>query len=217
MRLAVLSVLCLFVSCFQEPPADRVWRCSAEQPGCPQGQSCMNDWCVKDGTATPDLAVSDAGGGGDMSKPPCTDGFRIGSKGAWACRGKFSPATTKASALCKNGFKPCADSALISDAECSANSGLGGFFFADAPGTGNDREVRSHDKCGWGNGSMWFGCGWTITTSYESNQLGLPWLLPGGHVLQRYQSLRPKRWAARRAADGRIRERSPLLPSVGHS
>ena len=172
MRLAVLSVLCLFVSCFQEPPADRVWRCSAEQPGCPQGQSCMNDWCVKDGTATPDLAVSDAGGGGDMSKPPCTDGFRIGSKGAWACRGKFSPATTKASALCKNGFKPCADSALISDAECS-NSGLGGFFYADAPGTGNSLitvKCAATTSAGWGG--LFFGCGWTITNLYERTNLG---------------------------------------------
>jgi hypothetical protein len=109
MRLAVLSMLCLFVSCFQEPPADRVWRCSAEQPGCPQGQSCMNDWCVKDGTATPDLAVSDAGGGGDMSKPPCTDGFPNRHKVSGRCRGQFSPATTKASSLVQERLQTLCD------------------------------------------------------------------------------------------------------------
>jgi hypothetical protein len=62
MRLAVLSVLCLFIACFQEPPADRVWRCSAEQPGCPEGQTCKNDWCVKDGTAQPDMSLMTDGG-----------------------------------------------------------------------------------------------------------------------------------------------------------
>ena len=31
MRLAVLSLLWLFVACFQEPPADRVWRCTVRQ------------------------------------------------------------------------------------------------------------------------------------------------------------------------------------------
>ncbi len=159
MRLAVLSMLCLFVSCFQEPPADRVWRCSAEQPGCPQGQSCTNDWCVKDGTATPDLAVSDAGGGGDMSKPPCTDGVPIGTKGVWGCKGRFSPTTTKASALCLNGYRTCVDGFKVTDAECSATT-LKGFYFADVPAEGATGAFARCAMGGNGNGSMWYGCGW---------------------------------------------------------
>ena len=125
MRLAVLSLLCLLTACFTEPSADRVWKCSVDQPLCPEGQTCVNDWCVKDGTATPDLAMSS-----DMlPKAPCTDGFPIGTKGAWACRGKFSPTATKASGLCQNGFKLCTDGSLISDAECSSSS-VKGFYFA---------------------------------------------------------------------------------------
>ena len=159
MRLAVLSVLCLFVSCFQEPPADRVWRCSAEQPGCPEGQSCMNDWCVKDGTATPDLAVSDAGGGGDMSKLPCADGVPIGAKGVWGCKGKFSPTTTKASALCLNGYRLCVDGFKVTDAECSATT-LKGFYFADVPAEGTTGAFARCAMGGNGSGAMWYGCGW---------------------------------------------------------
>ena len=109
MRLAVLSLLCLFVACFQEPPADRVWRCSADQPQCPDGQSCVDNWCVKDGTAMPDLAANEDGGTTDMASP-CLNGFPIGSKGVWACRGAFNPTGTKASGLClQNGYKLCSD------------------------------------------------------------------------------------------------------------
>jgi hypothetical protein len=164
MRLAVLSLLCLLASCFQEPPADRVWRCSAAQPLCPEGQTCINDWCTKDGTAMPDLANSDAGGGGgDMSKPPCTDGFPIGTQGVWACRGTFSPATALASALCKNGFKLCADGLKLTDSECSS-SAIKGFFFSDLPAQGTTGTLA---KCvsmppGPGAGSYYYGCGTLI-------------------------------------------------------
>ncbi len=61
MRLAVLSAfLGLSIACFTEPSADRVWRCSVDQPLCPEGQTCINDWCTKDGTALPDLSAVDA-------------------------------------------------------------------------------------------------------------------------------------------------------------
>jgi hypothetical protein len=177
MRLAVLSLLCLSVACFQEPPADRVWRCSVDKPQCPEGQSCVNDWCVRDGTAMLDLMSQDASSS-DMSTPPCTDGFPIGTKGAWACRGKFSPATTVASALCKNGFKPCIDSTRITDAECS-NAGLGGFFFADALGAGATALTL---KCATSTGSGWggavFGCGWLMTNLYERSNSGCRGLFP---------------------------------------
>ena len=163
MRHAVLSLLCLLASCFQEQPADRVWRCSVAQPLCPDGQSCVNDWCVKDGTAMPDLAISDSGV--DMSKFPCSDGFPIGTQGVWACRGKFSPTSVKATALCLNGYKICADGAKLTDAECSSTS-LTAFFLAEAPGSG---ATISATKCstgtGAGWGSSWFGCGWTPSSS----------------------------------------------------
>ncbi len=160
MRLAVLSALCFVSSCFTEPSADRMWRCSVDQPLCPEGQTCISDWCVKDGTAMPDMSVSDATVA-DMFKSPCSDGLPIGTQGVWGCRGKFGPATTKASALCLNGYKPCADASKITDAECSATS-LTSFFFAEAPAMGNSAAGA---KCavgtGAGWGSLWFGCGWT--------------------------------------------------------
>ena len=171
MRLAVLSLLCLLTACFTEPSADRVWRCSVDQPLCPEGQTCVNDWCVKDGTATPDLAMSS-----DMlPKAPCTDGFPIGTKGAWACRGKFSPTATKASGLCQNGFKLCTDGFLISDAECSSSS-VKGFFFADLPAQGVNTSVA---KCvdsipGVGAGSMWYGCGAVIGSSSPTGRTQFP-------------------------------------------
>ena len=160
MRLAVLSAfLGLSIACFTEPSADRVWRCSVEQPLCPEGQTCINDWCTKDGTALPDLSISDATVG-DMSTIPCLDGFPIGTQGVWACRGMFSNATKKASALCQGGYKLCPDGNKITDAECSSGS-LKGFFFAETPGM--TASVAPASKCAastgpsWGN--MWFGCG----------------------------------------------------------
>ena len=111
----------------------------------------------------PDLATSDGGGGGDMSKTPCTDGFPIGTQGVWACRGTFSPATTPASALCKSGFKLCTDGLKITDAECSS-SAVKGFFFADVPAQGATGTLA---KCvstppASGAGAMWYGCGSVI-------------------------------------------------------
>lgn len=158
MRLAVLSLLCLHVACFQEPPADRVWRCTVDKPQCPEGQSCVADWCVKDGTAQPDLAVTDGGGNSDMSKPPCTNGFPIGTKGVWACRGAFSPTGTKASSLCLNGYKLCIDGTKLSSAEC-LDSTLKGFFFADVPAEGSTGSLAKCAMGGSGSGQMWFGCG----------------------------------------------------------
>ena len=177
MRIAVLSLLCLFAACFQEPPADRVWRCSVDKPQCPEGQSCVNDWCVKDGTAMPDLSSLD-GSPLDMSMPPCADGFPIGTKGAWACRGKFSPGSTVASSLCKSGYKPCTNSNLITDAECS-NASLGGFFFADALGSGATvaaAKCATSTAAGWG--SLIFGCGWTIQNFYERSTFGCRGFIP---------------------------------------
>ena len=176
MRLAVLSLLCLLTACFTEPSADRVWRCSVDQPLCPEGQTCVNDWCVKDGTATPDLAMPDLAMSSDMlPKAPCTDGFPIGTKGAWACRGKFSPTATKAAGLCQNGFKLCTDGFLISDAECSSSS-VKGFFFADLPAQGVNTSVA---KCvdsipGVGAGSMWYGCGAVIGSSFATGRTQFP-------------------------------------------
>ena len=161
MRLAVLSLLCLFAACFQDQPADRVWRCSEAQPQCPEGQSCVNNWCVKDGTALPDLSMADGGGTPDMTIPkPCQDGFPLGSQGVWACRGTFSPATP-ASSLCKLGYKVCQDGNKITDAECSSTA-IKGFFFSALPAQGNTGKSA---RCvssppGLGAGGMWFGCGW---------------------------------------------------------
>lgn len=157
MRLAVLSLLCLFGACFQEQPADRVWRCSADQPQCPEGQSCVNNWCVKDGTAMPDLAMSDAGMA-DMASPPCLNGFPLGTKGVWACRGAFSPTGTKASGLCRNGYKLCTDGSKVTSAECLASS-ISGFFFADVPGEGAMAALVKCAAGGNGSGATWFGCG----------------------------------------------------------
>ena len=171
MRLAVLSLLCLFAACFQEPPADRMWRCTVDKPQCPEGQSCVNDWCVKDGTAMPDFATSDGSLTGDMSIAPCADGFPIGTKGAWACRGKFSAATVKASAICQSGYKPCADSSRVSDSECS-NSSLTGFFFADALGSGLTASAKCATTTGAGWGSVIFGCGPPTVGLYERSAIG---------------------------------------------
>ena len=175
MRLAVLSQLCLLVSCFQEQPADRVWRCSVAEPLCPSGQTCVNDWCTKDGTAMPDLATSDGGGGGDMSKPPCTDGFPIGTQGVWACRGTFSPATTPASGLCKNGFKLCTDGLKITDSECTSTT-IKGFFWADVPAQGSTASLA---KCvstppGAGAGSYYFGCGSVVGAFIPAERTSTP-------------------------------------------
>ena len=163
MRLAVLFVLVLSsVSCFQEPPADRMWRCSADKPLCPEGQTCMNDWCVKEGTAQPDMSLmTDGGAIPDMTTPkPCQDGFPLGTQGVWACRGAFSTASP-ASSLCKNGYKVCSDGNKITDAECS-NTSIKGFFFSTLPGQGTTGKFA---RCvstppGTGAGGVWFGCGW---------------------------------------------------------
>ncbi len=159
MRLAVLSAFIgLSFACFTEPSADRVWRCSVEQPGCPDGQTCINDWCTKDGTALPDLSISDAAMFGDMSTIPCADGKPLGTQGVWACRGKFSATTTKASALCLSGYKLCADANRLTDAECSATT-LKGFFFGEAPAVGATSLVAKCAGTGPGWGGLWFGCG----------------------------------------------------------
>ena len=173
MRLAVLSLLCLLTACFTEPSADRVWRCSVDQPLCPEGQTCVNDWCAKDGIATPDL-VSGSDGMLDMSMlKPCTDGFPLGAQGVWACRGKFSPTTSVATALCQNGYKLCADGSKITDAECS-NATIKGFFFADVPAQGSTGSVAKCAQGGVGNGSMWFGCGWYQGTRSPSERTQFP-------------------------------------------
>ena len=162
MRLAVLSALCFVSSCFTEPSADRMWRCSVDQPLCPEGQTCISDWCVKDGTAMPDMSVSDATVA-DMFKSPCSDGLPIGTQGVWGCRGKFGPATTKASALCLNGYKLCADGYKVTDAECTSAT-LIGSFSAEAPATGsNGLLAKCATTTGMGWGSYWFGCGWAVT------------------------------------------------------
>ena len=173
MRLDIRSLLCLLTACFTEPPADRVWRCSVEQPLCPEGQTCVNDWCAKDGIATPDLASS-SDGMQDMSMvKPCADGFPLGTQGVWACRGKFSPTTSVATALCQNGYKLCADGSRITDAECS-NATIKGFFFADVPAQGSTGSVAKCAQGGVGNGSMWFGCGWYQGTRSPSERTQLP-------------------------------------------
>jgi hypothetical protein len=147
MRLAILSVLCLLTACFTEPSADRVWRCSVEQPLCPEGQTCVNDWCAKDGIATPDLA-SGSDGMLDMSMlKPCADGFPLGTQGVWACRGKFSPTTTVA----PQHFVKMATSSVqmvsrLTDAECS-NSSIKGFFFADVPAEGSTGSKCCREVC----------------------------------------------------------------------
>lgn len=185
MRLAVLSLIVLSsVSCFQEPPADRMWRCTVDKPLCPDGQTCVNDWCVKEGTAQPDLSmIGDGGGTLDLTTAkPCQDGFPLGTQGVWACRGKFSPTTLKASSLCQNGYKLCTGGQKVTDAECSSTA-LTSFFMADVPGSGATiSAVKCSTGTGTGWGSAWFGCGWTATAggSNRSNFpcLGLPMVLP---------------------------------------
>ena len=178
MRLAVLSAfLGLSIACFTEPSADRVWRCSVEQPLCPEGQTCINDWCTKDGTALPDLTALDASAG-DMSTSPCTDGFPIGTQGVWACRGKFSPTGTKASALCLSGYKLCADGYKVMDTECSATS-IKGFFFAEAPANGSSGPGAKCAGTGPSWGSLFFGCGWNQgTPAIERSNFGCRGLFP---------------------------------------
>ena len=177
MRFVVLSVLAL-VSCFQEQPADRMWRCSIAEPLCPDKQTCVNDWCVADGTTMPDLAGADLGNADlgsavDLAKPPCADGFPIGTQGVWACRGKFSPATPMASSLCQNGYKLCTDGNKVTDAECSSTT-VKGFFFADVPAQGTTGAIAKCAMGGAGSGGMWFGCGSAIgaSTPTERVQLG---------------------------------------------
>ena len=169
MRFVVLSVLAL-VSCFQEQPADRMWRCSVAEPLCPDKQTCVNDWCVADGTTMPDLAGADLGSAVDLAKPPCADGFPIGTQGVWACRGKFSPATPVASALCQNGYKLCTDGNKVNDAECSSPA-VKGFFFADVPSPG---ATPAQAKCltGVGTLGMWFGSGSAIGTTVPTERAG---------------------------------------------
>ncbi len=173
MRLVVLSVLSL-VSCFQEQPADRMWRCSVAEPLCPDKQSCVNDWCVADGTTMPDLAGADLGNADlgsavDLAKPPCADGFPIGTQGVWACRGKFSPATPVASSLCQNGYKLCTDGNKVTDSECSSPA-VKGFFFADVPGTG---VAPQQAQCASpGQAQMWFGCGSVIGSPQPTVRVG---------------------------------------------
>ena len=171
MRLAVLS-LCLFVGCFQEPPADRVWRCTADKPQCPEGQSCINDWCIKDGTAQPDLLMS-SDGSADMSKLPCSDGFPIGTQGVWACRGKFGSGGSVASSLCTNGYKVCVDGNRLTDAECS-NATIKGFFFADLTGQGTSLSLFRCAMGGTGTGAAWFGCGSIVGTNTPTERTASP-------------------------------------------
>ena len=163
MRLAVLSVLALssLSSCFSEPPADRVWRCTTDKPLCPQGQRCVNDWCVQEGTAQPDMSVTaDGSGTSDMTTKPCSDGFPIGTQGVWACRGKFSPASP-ASTLCLNGYKPCANASKLTDAECSSTDIKGIFLSTQAAQGSGSAGARCVTTPPASNaGSMWYGCGW---------------------------------------------------------
>ena len=180
MRLAVLSLLVLS-SCFTEPSADRVWRCTTDKPQCPDGQTCVNDWCVKEGTAQPDLSMQTDGGASDMTQlKPCQDGFPLGTQGVWACRGKFSATTAKASSLCQNGYKLCTSGQKVADAECT-NTSLTSFFLADVPGFGS---MVSNVKCYPGTGTVnaWYGCGQTFTSGGASRTnfpcQNLPMVLP---------------------------------------
>ena len=158
MRQLALAPLFL-VACFVagEPPT----RCSAEQPGCPDGLMCVGEICLPPGMGElgqpVDLSVSDV-------QPPsslCADGqgIVIGKQGAWACPGVFTAG--KAATLCASG-RVCADSSLISDNECLS---LSGFFVSQAWGT-TDRNysMPSVSECKMANNPApnmvgFYGCG----------------------------------------------------------
>jgi hypothetical protein len=154
LALAPLFLVACFVA--GEPPT----RCSAEQPGCPDGLMCVGEICLPPGTGElgqpVDLSVSDL-----SQSSLCADGkgFAIGNQGVWACPGVFTAG--QASTLCANG-KICLDSNLIPSNECLSVSG---FFVSQVWGT-TDRQYStpSISECKSANNSFpnavgFYGCG----------------------------------------------------------
>lgn len=148
----------LLVGCFSSDPGDRRFPCD-ESHGCPPGQVCTNNVCQEPAAQTDAAAPIDAAIG-DMTISQCTsgNGYPIGSKGAWACLGTFSPAKP-ASSLCASK-KLCSDiSALVSTTECNTAKNV----LIGTAGTGGSPSLAKCATATSGPGFLLYGCGLRTT------------------------------------------------------
>ena len=132
MSLRHATLTAVFISACYNPDPDNVQiSCSAENPACPQNQSCVSGLCTDsaDAAATPpDMAVSiDAGGEDMVQRSGCASGGGIALGAASACAGSFSKG--KAATLCASGFTLCSKAAQVAPA-CAT---IGSFYAADVP------------------------------------------------------------------------------------
>ena len=150
----------LLVSCFSSDPGDRRFPCD-ESHGCPPGQVCTNNVC-QDPAAQTDAAIPIDAAIGDMTISQCTggNGYPIGTKGAWACLGIFSPAKP-ASSLCVSK-KVCNDiSSLLTNQECNTAKNV----VIGAAGTGGGAGLAKCATAASGPGFLLYGCGYRSTPS----------------------------------------------------
>ena len=154
----------LVVGCFSSDPGDRRFPCD-ESHGCPPGQVCTNNVCQEPAAQT-DAAASIDAAIGDMTISQCTsgNGYPIGSKGAWACLGTFSPAKP-ASSLCTSK-KLCSDiSSLISATECNTAKNV----LIGTAGTGGTAAFARCATASSGPGFLIYGCGFrSVPTASEA-------------------------------------------------
>lgn len=154
----------LLVGCFSSDPGNRRFPCD-ESHGCPPGQVCTNNVCQEPAAQTDAALPSDAGTG-DMTTSQCTNGngYPIGSKGAWACLGTFSPAKP-ASSLCTSK-KLCSDiSSLLSATECNTAKNV----LIGTAGTGGTAAFARCATASSGPGFLIYGCGFrSVPTASEA-------------------------------------------------
>ena len=154
----------LLVGCFSSDPGNRRFPCD-ESHGCPPGQVCTNNVCQEPAAQT-DAALPIDAAIGDMTISQCTggNGYPIGSKGAWACLGTFSPAKP-ASSLCTSK-KLCSDiSSLISATECNTAKNV----LIGTAGTGGTAAFARCATASSGPGFLIYGCGFrSVPTASEA-------------------------------------------------
>ncbi len=144
----------LLVGCFTSDPGDRRFPCD-ESHGCPPGQVCTNNVCQEPAAQT-DAAMSIDAAIADLTISQCTsgNGYPIGTKGAWACLGAFSPAKP-ASSLC-GSKKLCKDiSSYLSTSECNSTKNV----VIGVAGTGGTAALANCAVASSGPNLILYGCG----------------------------------------------------------
>jgi hypothetical protein len=137
----------LLASCYSPDVSGVHYSCTAANPICPDGTTCIAGSCLAPGTPLP---------------PGCRSGVGTQlSDGMWACAGQFAPAkkgTPTASQLCADGYALCSQAGGADLGLCKT---LPGFFAANSQAAvkGTDYAQASCSKPVFGQSQLWVGCG----------------------------------------------------------